>query len=93
MTPRKPAQHKESNFTKGVLVLCTTGIISAVAFLWSVHGQLAEIKSLDRAREERVLEIKASVSRIEEEVKDIKEDGLQDIRDRLKTVEVQNDKK
>lgn len=88
---RKTAQ-KESFFTKTVLGLSTAGIIATVGFLWNVNGQLEAMKKEDEARQEKVLEIKESVNNIEEDVNGIKEKDMQDIKDRLKTLEIKNEK-
>lgn len=90
MTPVKKTSNNDT-FSKWALGLCTTALMGAVAFLWSVNAQLAQIQSDNRARDEKVTDIRNSQSHMQEDITTIKEKDLQDIKDRLKTIEIKNE--
>lgn len=85
--------HASSAFMKWALGIATTGFIGLFMFLWNLNQQLAIMQSNDRFREERVKDIDKNVSTLVNEMRSIKDNDMQDIKDRLKTLEVQNDEK
>jgi hypothetical protein len=95
MTPRKPPPKEDlsSPILKWALGIASTGFIGLFVFLWNLNQQLAIMQSNDRFREERVKDIDKNVSTLINEMRSMKDNDVQDIKDRLKTLEVQNDKK
>lgn len=96
MTPRKPLSKEDENshpLIKWALGIASAGFIGLFVFLWNLNQQLAIMQSNDRFREERVKDIDRNVSTLVNEMRNLKDNDMQDIKDRLKTLEVQNDKK
>lgn len=94
MTPRRTSQNiTHSAAFKWMMGGVMTAIVACVGFLWSVNRQLAEMQTSDRYRQEKMIDIGRNVTNLVEDVKAIKENDMQDIKDRLKTLEIKNEKK
>lgn len=97
MTPKKQTPSSTPPgmpfLTKTFLWLAGVGFLGLFGFLWNLNQTLAIMQSNDKYREERVKDIDRNVSTLVNEMRTMKDNDMQDIKDRLKTLEVQNDKK
>lgn len=97
MTPKKTSTGNTSQgqgiINKTFVWLAGVGFLGLFGFLWNLNQTLAVMQSNDKYREERVKDIDRNVSTLVNEMRTMKDSDIQDIKDRLKTLEVQNEKK
>lgn len=99
MTPRKvipatpPPEKDKSIFLKVIL----TGFLALLSwfayFVWNLNSTLAVMQNNERYREEKVKTIDENVSTLVNELRSFKDRDIQDMKDRLKTLELEKAKK
>lgn len=79
-------------FTTVLHTLATLGTTSAVILLFKLKDDMAELKFREEVRSHKVQTIDNNVQLIMGDFKLMKERDFQDIKDRLKTLEIKMDK-
>jgi hypothetical protein len=92
MTPRKTIQPEKDSRTiyfKWGLTLFAGLIAWFSFFIWNLNSTLAVMQNNEKYREEKVKDIDKNVSTLVNELRSMKDQDMQDIKDRLKTLEVE----